>query len=190
MTPPVRIGYQRYIWITQKKSKNDQVVSANVERYERAAERDRKQILLEKIEDELPGIMSELVDETISEELESIASQEIDTGMQYIKAQTSRRESNGNDCQCGCASKIEELQKELAHYKATVDKLTQQLDDRPAPFSESFVSDEYTKFYTGLPNFRLVKAVFDHVSKGLPPAAATKLSYFQDFHVFADQIEN
>ena len=34
-----------------KKSKNDQVVSANIERYERAAERDRKQILLEKIED-------------------------------------------------------------------------------------------------------------------------------------------
>ena len=162
-----------------KKSKNNQVVSANVERYERAAERDRKRILLEKIEDELPGITFELIDETISEELESIASQEIEMGMQYIKAQTSHRESNGNDCQWGYA---EELQKELVHCKATVDKLTQQLDDRRAPFSEkSFVSDEYTKFYTRLLNFRLVKAVFDHVSKGLPPEGATKLSYFQEF---------
>ena len=40
---------------------------------------------------------------------------------------------------------------------------------------------EYTKFYAGLPNFRLVKAVFNHVSKGLPPEGATKLSYFQEF---------
>ena len=55
-----------------KKSKNDQVVSADVERYERAAERDRKRILLEKIEDKVPGITSEIIDETISEELESI----------------------------------------------------------------------------------------------------------------------
>jgi len=94
-----------------KKTKNDQVVSANIERYERAAERDRKRILLEKIEDELPGIMSELIDGTISVELESIASQEIEISMQYIKAKTSHKESNDNDCQCGCASKVEELQK-------------------------------------------------------------------------------
>jgi len=38
--------------------------------------------------------------------------------MQYIKVGVRRTESS--DCQCGCASKIENLQKELADCKAIV----------------------------------------------------------------------
>jgi len=36
-----------------KQTKSDQIVSANVERYERAVERERKRILLEQMENEL-----------------------------------------------------------------------------------------------------------------------------------------
>jgi len=110
------------------------------------------------MENEVPGVVSELIDEIVSEDAESIASQEIDIGMQHIKVGAHHKESN--DCRCGCTSKIEDLQKELAHYKATVEMLPKQLDDHLAPFSEKrFVSDEYIKFYTGLLNFRLVVAV-------------------------------
>ena len=50
------------------------------------------------------------------------------------------------------------------------------------PFCEqSFVTDEYTKFHTGLPNFKVVKAIFYHVSKGLPTNRVSKLSNFQEF---------
>ena len=51
------------------------------------------------------------------------------------------------------------VQKELAYYKDKADSLTKQLNDHLAPFcEESFISDEYTLFHTGLLNFKL-KAV-------------------------------
>ena len=59
--------------------------------------------------------------------------------------------------------------------------MTQNLNDHQ-PFSKKcFVTDVYTKFHTGLPNFKLLKTVFDHVSKGLPTNGVTKLSNFQEF---------
>ena len=57
--------------------------------------------------------------------------------------------------ECDCASKVASLQKELAYYKFKVDGLTKQLNDHLPPFcEESFISDEYTLFQTGLPNFK------------------------------------
>ena len=78
---------------------------------------------------------------------------------------------------------MEFLQKELVSYKLAVEQLTKQLNDLYLPpFCEKhFISDEYTKFHTGLPNYKLVKAIFDHVSKGLPTDGVTKLSNFQEF---------
>jgi len=52
--------------------------------------------------------------------------------------------------------------------------------DRESAKGVSF-SDEYTLFHTGLPNFKLLKAVFDHVAKGLSSDGASKLSQFQEF---------
>lgn len=64
-----------------------------------------------------------------------------------------------------------------------MEKLIKLLNDLPAPvFSEkTFVNDEYTKLYTRMTNFKLVKAVFDYIAKDLPPEEATKFSYFQEF---------
>ena len=64
----------------------------------------------------------------------------------------------------------------------TVKTLTQQVDKQLPPFYEkSFTSDEFTLFYTGLPNITIVKAIFEHVSKELPVNSDTKLALFQKF---------
>lgn len=44
-----------------------------------------------------------------------------------------------------------------------------------------FVSNEFTQFYTGLPNIEVVKALFELVTNTLPAERATKLSVFQEF---------
>ena len=77
---------------------------------------------------------------------------------------------------------MEDLQKQLVSYKETVEKLTLQVSKQLPPFSEeSFVSDEQIQFYTGLPNIKIVKVVFEHVSRGLASDSGTKLSQFQEF---------
>jgi len=86
----------------------------------------------------------------------------------YINVGTGRKESNNHYCQCSCASKIKDLENILAHCQLTIENLTKKLDDSLS--EKSFVSDENTKFCTGLPN------AFDHVCKDLPPEGATKLS--------------
>ena len=49
------------------------------------------------------------------------------------------------------------------------------------PFTEqAFVNDGFTKFYTGLPNFKILKAVFNHVEPGIL-TTGTKFSKFQEF---------
>jgi len=147
-----------------------------VERYERLVQRERRKNAFEEMVRVVPGIVSQLIDDMVTEETSLIASQEIEIGKQYVKVGV--REP----VKCDCASKVESLQKELAYYKDKVDSLTMQLNDHLPPFcEESFISDEYTLFHTGLPNFKLLKAVFDHVAKGLPADGASKLSQFQEF---------
>ena len=87
-----------------------------------------------------------------------------------------------NQAECDCANKVKSLQKELIGYKLAVEQLTRLLNDHLPLFCEKrFVSDEFTKFHTGLPNFNLVKAIFHHLSKGLATDGVTKLSNFQEF---------
>jgi len=98
MISAILTGYQHYAWAIQSRP-------SSLCRYERAVEQERKRVLLEQTENELPGIVLELIGEIVTEEKESIASQEIQIGMQYIKVGVHHTEST--DCQCGCASKIE-----------------------------------------------------------------------------------
>ena len=85
-----------------------------------------------------------------------------------------------------CTSEVKNLQEKLNASELsitdTVKTLTQQADQQLPPFCErSFTSDEFTIFYTGLPNITIVKAIFEHVSKGLPASSDTKLTLFQEF---------
>ena len=119
------------------------------------------------------------IDAVIKEEVELIATGEIETAMQYF-----------SPVSCECSSKIKNLEKELAESKDQIISMTKEIitmtkqieKQIPDPFcEESLVSDEVTKFYTGLPNVIIVKAVFEHVSKTLPSDGITKLSPFQEF---------
>jgi len=112
----------------------------------------------------------------VTKETSLIASQEIEIEKQNVKVGVKE------PVKCDCASKVESLQKELGYYKDKADSLMKQLNDHLPPFcEESFISDEHIIFHTGLPNFKLLKAVFDHVAKGLPADGASKLFQFQEF---------
>ena len=137
-----------------------------VGRYERLVQRERRKNTFEEMVKVVPAIVLQLIDDLAHKETSLIASQEIEIGKQYVKVGVKE------PVKCDCASKIESLQKELAYYKDKADSLTKQLI--PPFCEESFISDECTLFHTGLPNFKLLKAVFDHVAKGLPADGASK----------------
>ena len=79
---------------------------------------------------------------------------------------------------------MEELQGQLAIYKATIDDLTKQISTTvplPPLCKERFVSDDFTLTHTDLPNLKVLIAIFDHVSKTVLSDRVTKLSPFQEF---------
>ena len=158
--PTLHLGHEKRATVARDDS---------VARYERATKRNRKRIVLEDMLQQVPVIISNLIDALIEEESILIAAEQIKIGKEYISGKVA----------CGCSNKIEALQEQLVSYKETVEKLTLQVTKQLPPFSEeSFVSDEQTQFYTGLPN---IKIIFEHVSKGLPSDGVTKLSQFQEF---------
>ena len=81
-------------------------------------------------------------------------------------------------------SMIDDVKEELLCYKQRVCTLEDELrwlKNDILPFTEkTFTNDnEYVKFYTGLPNFKVLKSVFDLVA--LPATSTTKLTRFQEF---------
>ena len=63
---------------------------------------------------------------------------------------------------------IDQLRYELNQSSMKIKLLTAGLA-RATPFSEkSLHNDEYVKFYTGLPNFAVLKSVFDLVVHPVP----------------------
>ena len=106
----------------------------------------------------------------IKAEVELIAAEQIEIARQYYKPSS-----------CNCSSEIETLQKELSESKDQIVILQEQIT-KYLPFNEeSLENDDTTKFYTGLPNLKVVKTVFEHVSKTLPLDKITKLTPFQEF---------
>ena len=52
----------------------------------------------------------------------------------------------------------------------------------PQPFSEeAFQKDDYVRFYTGLPNFKVLKAIYNHVVSAVPTSKYNKLKPFEEF---------
>ena len=78
--------------------------------------------------------------------------------------------------ECDCSKSVKELQNQLADCTKTIDKLSKQTTSPLPPFcEENVVSDNFTLTNTGLPNFKVLKAVFNHLSKRLPSDRVTKL---------------
>ena len=77
---------------------------------------------------------------------------------------------------------ITTLEGELDRFRHTVDELTIACRQRVLPLTEeSLQTDESVIFYTGLPNFKTLKAVFDHIVQSMPCSENTKLTPFQEF---------
>ena len=65
---------------------------------------------------------------------------------------------------CKCSNQIKALNEKLAMCHTTIENLSAKLKLQLPPFTEeSLKNDESVLFYTGLPNIKVLKAIFDHV---------------------------
>ena len=153
--------------------------SHDAARYERGKERERKKVAWEAIVEEVKIIVTDLVEVVTEEECTRLCAEQIEIGLQYVKVDRPTGKS-----ECDCSKSVKELQDQLADCTKTIDELSEQVTAGTPlpPFCEkSFVSDDFTLTHTGLPNFKVLKAIFNHVSKTLPSDGVTKLSHFQEF---------
>jgi len=75
-----------------------------------------------------------------------------------------------------------DIQKQPDDLQRIINDLTMRLTQRVTPFSEeSLHSVEIVKFYTGLPNIKVLKTVFGFVNKAVHTNDTAKLSPFQEF---------
>ena len=73
------------------------------------------------------------------------------------------------------------MQSELNTCYETIRALEKKVSDSAA-FSEQFLqNDDYVKFYTGLPSYKVLKTVFDFVVPSTQHP--TKLTSFQEFMI-------
>ena len=106
--PTLHVGHEKRATVARDDS---------VARYERATERNRKRIVLEDMLQQVPVIISDLIDALIEEESILIAAEQIKIGKEYISGEVA----------CGCSNKIEALQEQLVSYRETIEKLTLQV---------------------------------------------------------------
>ena len=146
-----------------------------VERWERAQEREQRRAYIQEVYELLPDVVASETDLIIKEEVKVIVTEQIEIAWQYFKPKSVTEEI----AVCSCSSKVEALERELIVSKSNTRVLAEKLP--PVAFSEeSLVNDEMVRFYTGMPNIKIVKAVFDHVSRTLSSDSSTKLSPFQE----------
>jgi len=85
---------------------------------------------------------------------------------------------------CNCASQVAELQEEVKRCHEVIQDLSAKLEMHLPPFcEESLKDDSIVSFYTGLPNLKILKAIFNHVCITLPceRSGQCKLSKFQEY---------
>ena len=75
------------------------------------------------------------------------------------------------------------MQDDLSKFHSTIEKLSLQIKQISTPFGseEMLSSDEKVVFLTGLPNFRILKALYDLVVLTVPIEGTGNLSLFQQF---------
>ena len=79
---------------------------------------------------------------------------------------------------------IEKMHQELERSKQVISDLNSQPLGHKATFSEEyFTTDDIVRFYTGLPNLKVLKTVFDLVKKCVSMHDKSKLTGFQEFMV-------
>ena len=141
--------------------------AVDTDRYERTVRRNAVQ----EMEGQLPAIVDAEIKIFVANEVEALVKKQFDKAKQYFKPSSTSEEVEMLRQNCVAAEQtVENLKAELGMLKAV------------APFSEEdFKSDEFTRFYTGLPNVGMLKATFEHVHNILPAERGTKLTPFQEF---------
>ena len=87
---------------------------------------------------------------------------------------------------CKCADEVTRLKEELLKCHEIIQELSSKLELHLPPFcEESLKDDSIVSFYTGLPNLKVLRAIFNHVCITLPGerSAQCKLTKFQEFMV-------
>ena len=183
--------------------------NADYTRYERAKRRDNEQrlreeedrLLMQQIEvvgmTELDIITNEIIQETIRETAEEEAITESSITMvadclifdsvefclnDIIKEAMDLEIIRRSEGKCKCATEINALKEELTTCRSTIDHLSMKLKEQLPPFCEESLRDNTSVlFHTGLPNLKILKAIFDHVLQTLPNEGISKLTPFQEF---------
>ena len=89
--PTLHLGHEKCATVTRDDS---------VARYERVTERNRKRTILEDMLQQVPVIISDLVDALVEEESILIAAEQIKISKEYIRIKSEK-------VACGCSNKIE-----------------------------------------------------------------------------------
>ncbi|XP_065891616.1 uncharacterized protein [Dysidea avara] len=169
--PTVNLGYEASDSCSSTKDR--------VERYERARERELRRTVQQETEALLPTVTATVADRIVDEELRLIAAEQIETAKQYFKPRVATV--------CECSGQVKKLEEELAKSQDTIKLLTEQLTTQKqlqGTFTEECLaaaSDDFVRCHTALPNFNILRAIFQHVHKMVPAGGITKLSPFQEF---------
>ena len=155
-------------WLPTLHLGHTKVKAVDTDRYERIQKRNAVQ----EMEGQLPAIVEAEIEAVVRNEVETLVMKQLDKAKQYFKPSTTTCEE------------VDLLHKNLAVAEYTIDQLKAELamtKTFTAFSEEDFKSDEFTRFYTGLPNIGILKATFEHVHKTLPAERSTKLTPFQEF---------
>ena len=147
----------------------------NVARCQRLKNRERKKAMYESLVEQVPVLVTNLIEMMAAKKCQLICAEQIKIASEYVSTTGVVRPAEKTVCEC--FKKVKELQEELTESKELIDGLNAQLEQHLPPFCEqSFVSNDFTQTHTGLPNLKIVSAVFQHVSKTLPSERETKLT--------------
>ncbi|XP_065912378.1 uncharacterized protein [Dysidea avara] len=123
------------------------------------------------IKETLSNFVDEVISEVVEDDVRKAARDEMEVEI--------LQRSEGS---CKCQSEIAALRAELSKCYATIDELTLKVQQLSVPpFSEETLDSDEVLFYTGLPNFKVLKAIYDHVVNTFPVDGYCSLSLFQQF---------
>ena len=156
-------------WLPTLHLGHTKVKAVSTDRYERLQRRNA----IQEMEGHLPKIIDAEIEKFVRNEVEELVKKQIDKARQYLKPSS-----------VSLTEEVEVLRTNLVAAEQTIEhlKAEQAMVKAVVPFlEEDFISDEFTRFYTGLPNIGMLKATFEHVHNTLPAERSTKLSPFQEF---------
>ena len=156
-------------WLPTLHLGHTKVKAVDTDRYERIQKRNAVQ----EMEGQLPAIVEAEIEAVVRNEVETLVMKQLDKEKQYFKPPTT-----------ATREEVDLLHNNLVVAEYTIDQLKAELamaKTFTAFSEEDFKSDEFTRFYTGLPNIGILKATFEHVHETLPAERSTKLTPFQEF---------